>query len=414
MLGLAPQKSRTQRYSVNTNYPLRDRLRQQEISSQDQRQLDNLFDLLERRSRFQLGYPLTKNFDYSSLFRFLNHSINNMGDPFTPGSYQLGTRGFEVEVLEWFAKLLGFPWDETWGYVTGGGTEGNLHGLYVARELYPDGVVYYSQDTHYSVPKGLRLLKMRDCVIESQPNGEIDYESLRENIDRHRPAIILANIGTTMKEAVDRVDRIRSIIAGFSISSSYIHADAALCGMTLPFMDDAPPFDFTAGIDSISVSGHKFIGSPIPCGVVLEKQENIEKITQSIEYIGSLDATLPGSRNGITPLFLWYAIRKYGKKGFHAMVKQCLLRAQYALAKLGEIGCKAWRNPYAITVVIEDLPYSVIRKWHLAVKGKEAHIIAMPNVTTELIDEFVMDVEAARDLPDSQCMEGHPGSVDIW
>nr|VFJ78120.1 MAG: hypothetical protein BECKFW1821C_GA0114237_11675 [Candidatus Kentron sp. FW] len=103
---------------------------QPDLSARDQRQLDNLFDLLERKSRFQLGYPLTKNFDYSSLFRFLRHSINNMGDPFLPGSYRLGTRGFEVEVLEWFAKLLGFPRDETWGYVTGGGTEGNLHGLY--------------------------------------------------------------------------------------------------------------------------------------------------------------------------------------------------------------------------------------------------------------------------------------------
>lgn len=196
-----------------------------------------------------------------------------MGDPFTPGSYQLGTRGFEVEVLAWFAKLFRFPWEETWGYVTGGGTEGNLHGLYVARELYPNGIVYYSRDTHYSVPKSVRLLKMEHVVIPSQSNGEIDYADLRENIEAHRhvPPIILANIGTTMKEAVDRVDHIRGILTDLSIASSYIHADAALAGMTLPFMDDPPPFDFTAGIDSISVSGHQFIGSPIPCGVVLEK-----------------------------------------------------------------------------------------------------------------------------------------------
>ncbi|VFN05078.1 MAG: L-histidine carboxy-lyase (histamine-forming) [Candidatus Kentron sp. G] len=336
---------------------------------------------------------MSADFDYSPLFRFLRYSINNAGDPFVPGP-SLHTQAFEVEVLAWFAKLFRFPWDETWGYVTHGGTEGNLYGLYLARELYPDGLVYYSRDTHYSVPKSVRLLRMAHIVIESQPNGEIDYEELHRNIEAHRgiPPVILANIGTTMKEAVDRVDRIRGVLANLSVSSFYIHADAALSGMTLPFIDDSPPFDFSAGIDSISVSGHKFIGSPIPCGVVLAKQENVDKITRPIEYIGNLDTTIPGSRNGVTPLFLWYAIRKYGPEGFRARVTRCIERAEYALDALDNIGCKAWRNPYAITVVIPRPPRPIVRKWHIAVNGENAHIVIMPNVTTELIDEFVADM----------------------
>ena len=33
--------------------------------------------------------------------------------------------------------------------------------------------------------------------------------------------------------------------------------------MILPFVDDPQPFGFDSGIDSIAISGHKLIGSPI-------------------------------------------------------------------------------------------------------------------------------------------------------
>jgi len=227
------------------------------------------------------------------------------GDPFKDGTYGLHTHDFEREVIVWFAELLHAPADDIWGYVTNGGTEGNLYGLYLARELYPDGMVYASQDTHYSVAKNLRLLKMPHIMIKSREDGSIDLEDLRETIRIHRdlPPIIFANIGTTMKEGIDRVDSIRAILDDLAISRRYIHCDAALSGMTLPFIEEAPPFDFSQGIDSISISGHKFIGSPVPCGIVLADKNHVRRIARSIEYVGTLDTTIPGSRNGLSPSF---------------------------------------------------------------------------------------------------------------
>ena len=66
------------------------------------------------------------------------------------------------------------------------------------------------------------------------------------------------------------------------------------------------------------------IGSPIPCGVVIAKRANVDRIARSVDYIGTLDTTLSGSRNAITPLFLWYALRTVGRDGFERRIAHCL------------------------------------------------------------------------------------------
>ena len=277
----------------------------------------------------------------------MQHSANNVGDPFHDSLYRVNTHEFEREVVTKFANLMRHSPDETWGYVTSGGTGGNMYGLYIAREMFPEGVVYFSQDTHYSVRKNLRVLNYRNIMIRSLDNGEIDYDDLRETIriNRHLPVVVMANIGTTMKGAVDDLDKIREIFDELAISSSYIHADAALSGMILPFVDDPQPFGFDAGIDSIAISGHKMIGSPLPSGVVLTKSDYVGRVARSIEYVGAMDTTLSGSRNALTPLMLWYAFEQHGLEGFRGIVHESLAVAQYAVDKFNENGIPAWRNP---------------------------------------------------------------------
>src|SRR4051812_23174256 len=121
------------------------------LATHDQERLDVLFRYLQKANQTFLGYPVARDYDYESLHRFLTLSCNNLGDPFQPGTYRLDTREFEREVVDFFARLFNAPPNEYWGYVTNGSTEGNLYGLYLARELYPNGIVYFSEDTHYSV-----------------------------------------------------------------------------------------------------------------------------------------------------------------------------------------------------------------------------------------------------------------------
>lgn len=366
-------------------------------AAQDSRRLDELFKQIEHECETLIGYPCSSEIDFSQLYRFLQFPINNVGDPFVSSSYRVNTKQFEREVLQWFAEITHAPEDEYWGYVTNGGSEGNLYGLYLARELLADGMVYYSEQTHYSVSKNLRLLKMRSIMIRSLPSGEIDYEDLKESIRIHRetPPIIFANIGTTMTQAVDDVGHIRQILQTMAIPRSYIHCDAALSGMVLPFIENAPAWDFRAEIDSLSISGHKLIGSPIPSGVVLARKDHVSRISRLIEYVGTLDTTLTGSRNGITPLFLWYAIRVHGKQGFREKVARCIETAEYAVDRFHSIGIAAWRNPLSMTVVFPRPSRAILDKWQIAVEGENAHIITMPQVRHEHVDRLIADIQAA-------------------
>ncbi len=360
--------------------------------------LDTLFERMLDANERSLGYPAAKDFDYSALERFLRFPINNVGDPFADATYRVETRECEREVVAFFAELFRAPHDDWWGYVTNGGTEGNLYGLYLARELMPSGMVYYSEQTHYSVAKNLHFLGMRHIMIRSQASGEIDYEDLRETLKIHRdvPPIIFANIGTTMTEARDDIAKIAQIMDDLAIRQRYIHSDAALSGAYASFLEPRPAFDFADGADSVSVSGHKFLGAPIPCGVVIARKHNVQRIARAVDYIGSLDTTISGSRNGFSPLMLWYRLRELGISGIRERLARSLACAAYLVEGLRAIGIDAWRNPSAITVVLPRVSDAIRAKWQLATAGTISHVLVLPNVTCEQLDAFIADIAAER------------------
>lgn len=367
------------------------------LSIEDQNKLDAFWSYCVKNQYFNIGYPESADFDYTLLERFMRFSINNCGDWGEYCNYLLNSFEFEKEVMEYFAELFKIPFAESWGYVTNGGTEGNMFGCYLGRELFPNGTLYYSKDTHYSVAKIVKLLRIKSRVVESLPNGEVDYDDLMQKIaaDRERHPIIFANIGTTVRGAIDNIAIIQRRLqeAGIARKDYYLHADAALSGMILPFVDDPQPFTFADGIDSISVSGHKMIGSPIPCGIVVAKRKNVDRISVEIDYISAHDKTISGSRNGHTPLMMWEAIRSHSYQDWKRRIDRSLSLAQYAVDRFQKAGIDAWRNKNSITVVFPCPSEAVWKKHCLATSGNVAHLIATAHhLDTSKIDALIDDV----------------------
>ncbi|WP_051469896.1 histidine decarboxylase [Fischerella sp. PCC 9605] len=355
---------------------------------------------LEKRREFATGYPYNLSYDYTPLLNLFNFTLNNLGDPYVESNYAIDSRKYEQEVLDFFANLYKLPDDDSWGYITSCGTEGNLYGIWLGREVYPDGILYSSEDSHYSVAKAARLFRIEHVVVNSQPTGEIEYDHFEEMIQQNsrRPIIINLNIGTTMKGAIDNLDVVLNILKRNQIQDFYIHCDAALSGMMLPFVANAPQVNFTKPISSIAISGHKFIGSPLVCGVVLTRKEFVNKIETSIDYIGSKDTTILGSRNGHAPLFLWYALKKKDYQGLAKEVEFCLENSQYLFNNLQLLNYPCMLNNFSNTVVFKKPPIQLVKKWQLATQGDWAHMVVMQNINRHKIDTFITDLKGFRYL----------------
>jgi histidine decarboxylase len=154
---------------------------------------------------------------------------------------------------------------------------------------------------------------------------------------------------------------------------------------------------FRKTIGSVSVSGHKFLGCPVPCGVVITRREHADMLSTTIEYLSSRDATIMGSRNGHAPLFLWYTLNNKGYKGIRKDVHKCLRNARFLVHQLRDAGVSASLNPLSNTVVFErPREEAFVRKWQLACEGNIAHVVVMLNVGVDKITSFVEDLVANR------------------
>jgi len=376
---------------------------EERATATDETEILSAYDnLLKQRSSVHFGYPYNLMYNHEELYQFMKYSINNLGDPFITSNYGVHSRQFECSVIDFFAHLWHIPKDNYWGYVTTCGTEGNLHGILLARECHPDGILYSSKETHYSIFKAARYYRMDAKAIPTLHNGEVDYDILASEIEKNidRPVIINVNIGTTVKGAVDNLDRILRILNNLNIPREryHIHCDGALFAMMMPFVDFAPEVSFRKPIDSIAVSGHKMLGCPMPCGVTIARKEHVKKVEQRIDYLNSVDTTIMGSRNGQAALYLWYSLRKKGLSGIKRDVVHCMETAQYLRNKLTDAGFTARLNDLSCTVVLErPMDDALIKRWQLACEEDIAHVVVMPNVTKEKIDKFIEELIECRE-----------------
>lgn len=426
-----------------------------------------------------LGYQANQSVDFEAdLSRYMNCHVNNVGDPFVEGNFTVNSKFAERAVLDYFAALWHADWphrnkpegDEQdwlnsyWGYIVSMGcTEGNVYGLWNARDylagkfILPDAeyeakakaaskggrkvkaepdlmyyqaktreespnafkpILFYSQDTHYSIVKAARVLCITgfneagsgkyDCPLHfpddypkgfsetyldengwplevpSSLEGSIYIPALAKLVEffasKGHPILVVFDFGTTFKGAYDNVgEAVKTLVpilkryglyernivydektGKYDTRTGYwFHVDGALGAAYVPFLKmmgkDLPDFDFSIPeVHSIAMSGHKWLGAPWPCGIYMTRVRYQLTPPSDPMYIGSPDSTFAGSRNGLSPLIMWDYLAKNSYDTLMEKTRQAEEMAQYAYDQL-----KALEAELGEDLWVEHTPYSL-------------------------------------------------------
>jgi tyrosine decarboxylase/aspartate 1-decarboxylase len=319
----------------------------------------------------------------------------NIGDP----KLFKGTREIEKRYLFFIQNLLNAPPTAT-GLTVSGGTEGNITGMWVAKQLSQNQEILIPASAHFSFQKIAALMDMKLKPIPLTKKFEMDISQVKKRITPHTAAIV-GIAGSTDLGVVDPISQIGEICDEEHI---YFHVDAAFGGFVIPFLEKlgytSTQFDFSvSSVSSISVDAHKMGLAAIPLGtLILREREWLDEISVQSSCINSAkQAGILGTRSG-GPIAAGYAVTRYlGLEGYQKIVEHCMDTTFYAYDLIQNIGLSFVRDPYLNVLCIRlKKPQKVVfmleqRGWrvnhidHLS----SIRIVCMPQITKEHIDEFV-------------------------
>jgi len=259
----------------------------------------------------------------------------------------------EMQVIDWFKTLLGYPCDAS-GLLTSGCSASNLIGLAVARntmagfDVRSRGmsdapqkmIVYSSVEAHSSIQKAVELLGFGSDALRLIPvndSMQIALEALKAAIANDRaegllPTCVVGAAGTTNTAAIDDLNALADICTE---ERCWFHVDGASGAWTAI----APKYKhLVAGMeraDSLAFDLHKwmYLQYPIACILVRSAEDHRRAFSLTPTYLAHGE----GER-GLTGIDVpWLA--DYGfelSRGFHAL-KAWMTFKEHGTARYGRL-----------------------------------------------------------------------------
>jgi len=297
-------------------------------------------------------------------------------------------------------------------------------------------------------------------------DGRVDPDKLAALVEyfaaRRHGIMVVLNYGTTFTGAFDElevcINRLKKIFAKYGLdevvrevqkpgskevitdtrTGYWIHVDGAYGGCYMPYLakhfknnpdqivdtvidlkgnkveykaSQIPTLDMTKfpEICSTVTSGHKFPGAPWPLGVYMSRHKYQLHPPSSPMYIGSMDSTLSGSRNGLSAIVLWKYLSLNSDEQIIDNCVRCLKTVQEIEVRFRKIiekknkekglDLRLIRGSFGLTLIFSKMREAIRSKYTLAEQSMEDyeynHLFTFTNVANkpELINSFLKDAE---------------------
>lgn len=269
----------------------------------------------------------------------------------------------ELSVLEWLREACGLP-EGAGGVFVSGGSMANLSAIVVARETRlgghdPLSVVYYSDQTHSSMSKGLRVLgfgKTQRRTVATDASMRMSIASLEAAIaaDRAngmRPFCVVANAGTTNTGAIDPLEPLADLCAREGL---WLHVDGAYGAAAVLHPRGAAALTGLGRADSITLDPHKWLFQPFELGCLLVRDARLMQQAFRVEeddhadYLADITRHIQEDVNffergiqltrSFKALKLWLSLKTFGLAEFRRGIAVGFELADFAQEWLGTSG----------------------------------------------------------------------------
>jgi histidine decarboxylase len=368
--------------------------------------INNLYKNLIKEQPYYIGIQTTQRIKYYNIInKFSSIIMNNISDPFFPPKVDIlpNTYSLERECIKTYGKWIGISPKNVWGICTNSGSESCFYGIVYANKYFNNKSPYviFAKESHYTLERYCNLLKLNLILCDVNEYDEIDTNSFKNIIISNKDLfiknglIIILTEGTTMKGGYDNLSEINKIMDTEYNNDYYLHLDACLGGLILPFLDNNPINYKKNKFNSISVSCHKMLGTPYPTGMFITTLDN--KLHNTSNYTSIDDGTLFCARNGQSILYLYmYLCQKSSFNERKKDVLYCINLRDYFIKKLKENNIHFFCNLQSnasncIYFYKKTINKKLIDKFHLVNNNIYFHIYIMPHVKKNILDEFIKD-----------------------
>ncbi len=281
-----------------------------------------------------------------------------------PGGWRAAQAAVVIEnqTIRWLAELMGLT-PGTAGLFVSGGTMANTAALRMALtraatwDLAGEGLqspdrparltVYMADhEWHVSFTKAVDLLGLgRNSIrlVPSHPDFTINVAALEAQLAADRaagctPFAIIGHAGSINVGAIDDFEALADVAARHGL---WLHLDGACGGLGAILPELRERYRGIARADSVSFDGHKWMGVPYECGVVLVREATMLRRTFGItaSYLNEhADPALepydfydrgPQMSRGFRAMKVWMSLRHYGAEGYRTFFRQTIRCARH-------------------------------------------------------------------------------------